>query len=512
MKSLFIGRLRYVPIPVLAALLTVCLFAETVRYSYDQAGRLIKAEYENGRTIQYVYDKAGNLLQRMISGAVGICAHVASDDFWTTRIGLINTSDLDSPVLFEAIDADGNLVETYTLASLPPAASFDSDVAAIFSPLAFEQDIWVQVSSNTDLKGVMVFGTRDEQTMVTIPIFAAGARDLIFPYVISLYPWYTGITLINSGPLPAQATLHAYDEAGNLLETHALPDPIPPSGKYVRLVDFIFPTADPAQIRSIRVESDISLIGFELFGNWEQLGLAGLPAFSPSTQLFKHRISKNNGYHVFYNEIPDNGFYYTGATFSNLGSLTTTAHLTLFDAAGNILAEADWPVIAGQQITREIWALFDDTVYDQARHFQVSSPERIMGFELYLTRDPGAAPFQFDGIIGMTEGASRLYFPLVQSGLDWSTAVRLTNLTTDAAAFTIHAFDQNGNPQGTHTGDMTGRGQFSGFLADLFPGTISQITWFYVTSDQTIIGDAFYIHTDLTRLSSYMGLAGKTGQ
>jgi len=512
MNSFLNSKVRCWFLVLTGAMLTVFLSAETVRYSYDKAGRLIKAEYENGRTIHYVYDKAGNLLQRMVSGSVGICAHVASDNLWTTRLGLINTGEAGSPVLFEAIDAEGNLMETYTLESLAPAASFDGDIADIFSPQAFQQDIWVKVSSNTDLKGVMVFGTRDEQTLVTIPIFAAGARDLIFPYVISLYPWYTGITLINSGSQPAQVSLHAYDEAGNLLETHALPDPIPPSGKYVRLVEYIFPTADPAQIRSIRVESDISLMGFELFGNWEQLGLAGLPAFSPTTQLFKRRLSDNSGYHVFYNEIPDNDVYYTGATFSNLGNSASTAHLTLYDPAGNILAEADWPINAGQQITREIWALFNDTVYNEARHFLASSPERMMGFELYLTRNPGTAPFQFDGIIGMTEGATRLYFPLVQTGPDWSTAVRLTNLTNDAAAFTIHAFDENGNPQGTHSGNMAGRGQFSSFLADLFPGTVSQITWFYVTADHSIIGDVFYTNTDLTRLSSYMGLAGTETQ
>ena len=36
----------------------------TVRYGYDQAGRLISVEYSNGLTISYTYDKVGNLLRR----------------------------------------------------------------------------------------------------------------------------------------------------------------------------------------------------------------------------------------------------------------------------------------------------------------------------------------------------------------------------------------------------------------------------------------------------------------
>jgi YD repeat-containing protein len=38
--------------------------AYTVDYIYDNAGRLIKVDYGNGKTIEYSYDKAGNLLKR----------------------------------------------------------------------------------------------------------------------------------------------------------------------------------------------------------------------------------------------------------------------------------------------------------------------------------------------------------------------------------------------------------------------------------------------------------------
>ena len=50
------------------------LFATTIAvaattYSYDSAGRLIKADYGGGASIAYTYDNAGNLLSRVVTSA-----------------------------------------------------------------------------------------------------------------------------------------------------------------------------------------------------------------------------------------------------------------------------------------------------------------------------------------------------------------------------------------------------------------------------------------------------------
>ena len=42
--------------------------AEVVRYSYDNAGRLIRVQYGDARIITYQYDPSGNLLRRTLSG------------------------------------------------------------------------------------------------------------------------------------------------------------------------------------------------------------------------------------------------------------------------------------------------------------------------------------------------------------------------------------------------------------------------------------------------------------
>ena len=45
--------------------------AGTVTYDYDDAGRLVKADYGTGTAIEYEYDNAGNLLEQKITGGEG---------------------------------------------------------------------------------------------------------------------------------------------------------------------------------------------------------------------------------------------------------------------------------------------------------------------------------------------------------------------------------------------------------------------------------------------------------
>src|SRR2546423_110573 len=40
------------------------LWGGSIKYSYDDAGRLTSVDYGNGKTIAYTYDNAGNLLSR----------------------------------------------------------------------------------------------------------------------------------------------------------------------------------------------------------------------------------------------------------------------------------------------------------------------------------------------------------------------------------------------------------------------------------------------------------------
>jgi uncharacterized protein (TIGR03437 family) len=78
------------------------LMADTVNYSYDSAGRLIRAAYGSGKSVLYSYDYAGNLLRRLvISPQPGPAPSIPAN-------GVVNAaSDLGGPV------APGEIVSFY---------------------------------------------------------------------------------------------------------------------------------------------------------------------------------------------------------------------------------------------------------------------------------------------------------------------------------------------------------------------------------------------------------------
>lgn len=71
MKSSFLKLLLL----LLAAILA--LPAETYKYSYDDMGRLTRAEGSSGLVITYKYDASGNLLRREIAGPESTAAEAS---------------------------------------------------------------------------------------------------------------------------------------------------------------------------------------------------------------------------------------------------------------------------------------------------------------------------------------------------------------------------------------------------------------------------------------------------
>src|SRR5712692_5297859 len=56
--------------PVFCCVVLACVLpvaADTVHFTYDDAGRLTMVDYGNGQTIAYTYDNAGNLLSRTVA-------------------------------------------------------------------------------------------------------------------------------------------------------------------------------------------------------------------------------------------------------------------------------------------------------------------------------------------------------------------------------------------------------------------------------------------------------------
>jgi len=540
--------------------------------------------------------------------------HVASTDYWMSGLALINVGDHDSPVTFTAINAQGLLVEEVELASLPPLSCYQADFDAIFSPPTFQQDIWVRIAGTSLLRGVQTFGTRDLESQVTVPIFSQGATDLVFPYVVATDIYYTGLTLVNTGKATATPRLVAYDEVGDFLDDAEIT--IPSQGKYVRLVEQVFsPEVERSLIRFVMLESETPLVGFELFGSFLFKGLAGLPPFSATVDLFKadtlgggalpaekgvsskpatpsgfqgvalsdseiyltwnpnsepdlshYAVYSNDSitpnligttsetvysvtgrqpltnyrfsvkavnaggeqsaatapllvttlaageedypYRVYYSEIPDPSFYDTGITFSNLGNHDTNAHLYLYDADGNELATADVPVSVREQRTSFLEDFFTEGIPAGAAYLKVGAAERLMGFELFLTADWVNDPFQLDGVVGVSSGATTLHFPLVRSNEDWQSWLKLVNLASIDNLVRVQAYGFAGESMGQYLVWVPSLGAIDKSVSEMFPDSYAGVAWVSVQADAQLLGDLFYLSADLNRLSAYMGLKG----
>jgi YD repeat-containing protein len=104
-RTVFFGML-------IAVCFCTAFYAEAVviNYSYDDAGRLIKADYGGETAVQYVYDTAGNLLRQDIMGISNVKGDVDGDKEVTLTdavLSLKTQAGYADPVNIAA-DADGD--------------------------------------------------------------------------------------------------------------------------------------------------------------------------------------------------------------------------------------------------------------------------------------------------------------------------------------------------------------------------------------------------------------------
>jgi len=222
-------------------------------------------------------------------GTTLYCAQVASDDTWFTMVSVINVGDTDNPVQFQLIGEDGTPGSVYTLDSLPPKCKFETKLVDIFPDDLGSGGYypWLKITSNSTLKGTVAFGTKDGEEIATLPLFERGANNLVFPYVTSYEPYWTGITFINVTGQDANVVIKEFSENGEMKSQKEIT--LAANGKKTFLLDGLFSDEEIVITGRLEISSDEPIIGFELFGSFEDKGVAGLPVFSLDTELFKKR-------------------------------------------------------------------------------------------------------------------------------------------------------------------------------------------------------------------------------
>lgn len=441
-------------------------------------------------------------------------AHVATNADWWSRLTLANPGASATEVEIEAFTGAG--VPVYAKGA-PRRTLLPGEVLSLDAGSLLESgsDFWLRLTSQKKVAGVLEFGMRNNPTTeVILPLQDAGCLGMVYPYVVSgVGNWYTGVTLLNTTPVSVQILLSAYREDGTPLGAVG-PLLIPARGKYVRLVDGLFPPdsgIDPAQIRFIKVEVPTQggvdenvgpLLGFELFGIFSsQGGLSGLPGFVLPAEGLTERSSST----LHLGEIPPDDQWYTGVTFSNLGAAPVTAKADLLDGLGSVLASADLNVGPQSQMTREVWSLFGGTPFPSAARVRVVSPTPLLGFEINAARS-GLESLDFDGLLGMGGGCTRQCFPLVRCTGDWTTVLRLTDLSGSPNAYTLKAYDASGAEVGSSAGTVAANAQSVADPAVLFPAAAATVAWVRLESAGPLLAGATLENTVTHQIGKYVGI------
>ncbi|MBP7866264.1 MAG: immunoglobulin domain-containing protein [Acidobacteria bacterium] len=427
--------------------------------------------------------------------------HAVSTAEWWTRLSFVNAGGLNpkagpatSEVEVRAYAADGELLEEVFL-DVPPQTQYEADLDDLLPPGTPMGDLWLRVESRNELKGLMQFGARDGGSRTSLPLLEWPTRKAVFPHVSSILGWFTGITFVNTADVPAEVLLSAYAEDGALLAGTALP--LGPRSKHARQVTEIFPPElDVLSIKSLGVESNQPLLGFELFGNPQRHGegVAGLPLVR-----LDERKPENFFFGLFYPEAAESDTWYKSVTFTNLDAGPGIVMADAYDAAGVKLGSEIITLNPREQMTREVRELFPPPAYEALDYFLLGSFSAIAGFELTLSRN---APFRFDGLLAIEQAYPRQVFPAVVPG---STRLRLVNKSDSPMDLTVKAFSAGGLLLGTHPVTLTRNAK-----ADLDVSAViftdGVIAWLLVEGNNLFTAHAFIATPDGECLVTYPGV------
>ncbi|MCP4110133.1 MAG: hypothetical protein GY749_32195 [Desulfobacteraceae bacterium] len=147
-----------------------------------------------------------------------VIPHIASTDEWNTQIAVMNTGDDDSPVIFSAYDAKGNLIDVseYLLNAKQNFVSYASDIFEN-RPVQDIASIRIVSQNSQPMCGLMLYGTVSEFQLAGVPIHPPANSSLYLSHIASNQHWWTGIGLMNAGDVPTDISFTLFKDNGQIL-------------------------------------------------------------------------------------------------------------------------------------------------------------------------------------------------------------------------------------------------------------------------------------------------------
>jgi len=280
--------------------------------------------------------------------------HIASDDFWWTGIGLVNTTMSPKSITITFSD------DTSRTLVLPAMGHTAFSVASLFDDVS-QPDIESAVIDNASgLVGLELFGGGNILSGITLK--EVTDNELYFPHLSSDQQWWTGLVAYNASPVPCDITIAPYTASGTALTSQALT--LEANGKYMGNAKVL---GLPDATAWFKLSGDCPLTGFELFGTKDFKQLAGFTSVG---------IDNTEG---TFKKIEKDGW--TGIAFVNTTDLSSTINLVARDDTGAVIQTESTTLNPYEKMVGRPQELFTDDI-SSATYITYSSSQELVGFQL----------------------------------------------------------------------------------------------------------------------------------
>jgi minor extracellular serine protease Vpr len=249
---------------------------------------------------------------------------------------------------------------------------------------------YVRVRSDRPVSGIELVG--NSQVMAALGAFPPSVHArLFFPHFAVGGGYSTKVGIVNAGDSTATLTLNAYTDSGALIGSISSVT-LQAGQQLVDTITDLFGIAagDSTQGGYLIAQSDqAGIMGFTDFSYSD--GLRNSDATIPADPVPSRRLIFS---HIAQGVPAGTGVpYQTGVALLNPFGTTVAYTISVYDGAGNLVAQADNTIAPHQKVAKILFypgqgiGFFDGDLTLGNGHIEVTSDDGLMGLELFFTED-----------------------------------------------------------------------------------------------------------------------------
>ncbi len=197
-----------------------------------------------------------------------------------TLVNIINANqDSEAFITLTLRAPDGRVLASPVARMLPMNGQLKGKLWDLFhnDPGLLNQSGWLEVTSSVDrIVGTVSFAHSENKYLTSFQLSGTPLNHFLFPLVAEDSLYQTGIALLNSGDVPANAWLELWNPAGTLVG--AVTMTLAPRTRKAETLSSLFPGMQPHSTANVRIRSDQPLHSFAILYDRGLRFLSSIPA------------------------------------------------------------------------------------------------------------------------------------------------------------------------------------------------------------------------------------------